>query len=139
VFCEIVAGREPGSFAYEDGSVVAFMDLAAANPGHLLVVPRRHAPSLADLDEADGARLFLVAMRMAAAVRDSGVRCEGVNVFLADGEAAGQEVGHVHLHVLPRWSGDSFHVDADWSWPERSELDAVAASIRAAYERLASS
>ena len=113
------------------------MDRAAANPGHLLVVPRSHASSLADLDGATGAHLFGVAMRMAAAVRASGVRCEGVNLFLADGEAAGQDVFHVHLHVLPRWRGDGFRVDGAWSFPERSELDEVAAAIRSAAQRLA--
>jgi histidine triad (HIT) family protein len=137
LFCEIVAGREPGSFPYEDERVVAFMDIGPVNPGHLMVVPRAHAAGLADLDEETGAHVFVVAMRMAAAVRASGFRCEGVNLFLADGEAAFQDVFHVHLHVLPRWRGDSFRIDADWSArPERSELDTAAASIRSAYERL---
>jgi histidine triad (HIT) family protein len=111
------------------------MDLASANPGHLLVVPRAHASSLADLDEETGAHLFVVAMRMADALRASGLRCEGINVVLADGAAAGQEVFHAYLHVIPRWDGDEFRVEAEWSWPERSELDAAAAAIRAAYER----
>jgi diadenosine tetraphosphate (Ap4A) HIT family hydrolase len=123
--------------AHEDDAVMALMDIAPVNPGHLMVLPRRHAAALADLDEETGAHVFVVAMRMAAAVRKSGVRCEGVNLFLADGEVAFQDVFHVHLHVLPRWQGDSFRVDADWSArPEREELDAVAASIRSAYERL---
>jgi histidine triad (HIT) family protein len=107
------------------------MDIAPVNSGHLMVVPRRHAAGLADLDEETGAHMFVVAMRLGAAVRESGVRCEGVNLFLADGVAAFQDVFHVHLHVLPRWGGDSFRIDADWSSrPERAELDAVAGSIR---------
>ena len=134
-----MAGHEPASFAYEDETVVAFLDVAPVNPGHLLVLPRRHAVSLAGLDEAVGAHMFVVAQRLAAAVRASGVRCEGVNLFLADGEAAFQDVFHVHLHVLPRWNGDAFRIDADWSnRPERSELDTVAASIRSAHEQLTS-
>ena len=113
------------------------MDISPVNPGHLLVVPRVHAASLADLDEETGAHAFVVAMRMAAAVRASGVRCEGVNLVLADGEAAFQDVLHVHLHVLPRWGGDSFRIEADWSArPQRAELDALAADVRSAYERL---
>jgi histidine triad (HIT) family protein len=138
VFCEIVAGREPASFAYEDDRVVAFMDLAAANPGHLLVVPRAHAASVADLEDALGAHLFAVAKRMAAALRESGLRCEGMNLFVADGEAAGQEVFHAHVHVLPRWEGDRFRVEAEWMWPDRSELDAAATAVRSADERLRS-
>lgn len=133
VFCAIVAGEGPASIVQEDALCVAFMDRSPVNPGHALVVPREHAPSLADLDEDTGAHLFRVVMRVAAAVRRSGVRCEGVNVFLADGEAAFQEVFHVHLHVFPRFRGDAFRINADWSAkPARAELDAVAARIGSA-------
>jgi diadenosine tetraphosphate (Ap4A) HIT family hydrolase len=111
----------------------AVMDIAPVNPGHLIVVPRLHAASLAELDEDVGAHLFVVATRMAAALRRSGLRCEGVNLFLADGEVAFQDVFHVHLHVLPRFRGDSFRIDADWSArPSREELDRTAAIVRAA-------
>lgn len=73
-----------------------------------------------------------VAQRMAAAVRASGVRCEGVNLFLADGKAAGQDVFHVHLHVIPRFPGDGMRIGADWGRPSRAELDALAGRVRAA-------
>ena len=137
VFCEIVAGRAPASFAHEDDRVFALMDINPVTTGHLMVVPKQHAAGLADLDPDLGAHVFVVAMRMAAAIRASSVRCEGVNLFLADGEVAFQDVFHVHLHVLPRWDGDSFRIQADWSVrPERAELDAVAAEIRSAHERL---
>jgi diadenosine tetraphosphate (Ap4A) HIT family hydrolase len=131
IFCEIVAGRAPASVVYQDETALAFMDVQPVNPGHMLIIPKRHATFLADLDEATGAHLFKIAMRMAAALRRSGIRCEGVNLFLADGEAAFQEVFHVHLHVFPRFAGDPFKIDADWSTrPARAELDAIAATIR---------
>jgi diadenosine tetraphosphate (Ap4A) HIT family hydrolase len=135
VFCGIVAGRLPASVVHEDDDVVAFLDLHPAAPGHLLVVPRRHAADLAGLDPADGARVFTVAQRMAAALRASSLRPGGVNLFLADGEVAGQEVFHVHLHVLPRRVGDGFSVSAEHGSPERAELDRIAADIRAAAPR----
>ena len=132
VFCDIVAGEAPASLVHADELVVAFMDIRPVTPGHLLVVPKRHVPDLARLDEETGAHLFRVAMRLARAIRRSGLRCEGVNLFLADGEAAGQEVCHVHLHVFPRFVGDAFRIDADWSVaPSRADLDAIAARIRA--------
>ena len=134
VFCEIVAGRSPASIAYEDDRCLAIMTIEPVNPGHLLVLPKAHAPYLADLDEATGMHLFAVAMRAAAALRASGLRCEGINLFLADGEAAFQEVFHVHLHVFPRFTGDPFGITADWSVnPSREELDANAEAIRRAY------
>jgi histidine triad (HIT) family protein len=122
---------------YEDESALVFMDIQPVNPGHMLVIPRRHAAYLADLDEATGAHLFRIAMRMATALRRSGIRCEGVNLFLADGEAAFQEVFHVHLHVFPRFAGDPFKIEANWSArPALAELDALAATIRSMYPAL---
>ena len=107
MFCGIIAGQLPVSQVYEDDQTVAFMDVRPLTSGHLLVVPRVHAASLEVLDEDTGTLVFAVAHRLARALRNSAVPCEGVNLFLADGVAAGQEVFHVHLHVLPRWSGDA--------------------------------
>jgi histidine triad (HIT) family protein len=135
IFCAIVAGSAPASFVFDDADLLAFMDIRPVTPGHLLVIPKRHAPFLADLDEATGARMFMVAMRLARALRASGLRCEGINLFLADGEAAFQEVFHTHLHVIPRFVGDTFRIDADWSnTPSRAELDDVATRIRLGHE-----
>ena len=86
---------------YQDEVVVAFMDLTPVTPGHLLVVPRVHAIGLEDLDEATSSHAWTIARRMARALRRSGLPCEGINVFLADGKAAFQEVFHFHLHVFP--------------------------------------
>ena len=131
VFCDIVAGREPASMVHSDETVLAFLDIQPLTTGHLLVIPRAHAPYLADLDPAVGAHMFGVAQRMAAALRRSGLRCQGVNLFLADGEAAFQEVFHVHLHVIPRNPGDGFRIRAKWRRPARGELDSVAEQVRA--------
>jgi diadenosine tetraphosphate (Ap4A) HIT family hydrolase len=135
VFCEIIAGERPSSVVYEDALCTAFMDIHPSNPGHLLVVPKAHAPHLADLDPDTGAHLFVVAQRLAQAVRDSGVRCEGINLSLADGAAAGQEVFHVHLHVIPRYRGDRSRTRSGPGFgrrPSRSELDTTAQEIRSA-------
>jgi diadenosine tetraphosphate (Ap4A) HIT family hydrolase len=103
----------------------------------MLVVPRTHATYLADLSPEDGAAVFLAGQRAAAAVRASSLRCEGVNLFLADGEAAGQEVFHVHLHVVPRHEGDGFglRVPPDYAVRPRAELDDAAEAIRRAWGR----
>ena len=130
VFCEIIAGRAESSLAYEDEHVIAFMDIRPLTPGHVLVVPRVHADCLEALDEELGARLFRVGHRLARALRRSGLPCEGVNLFLADGEAAFQEVFHVHLHVLPRTPRDGFRIKAAWRRPGRAELDLAAEQVR---------
>lgn len=135
VFCEIVAGREPASVVYRDESCIAFMDTTPVNAGHLLIVPMKHVAYLADLDPQTGAALFKIAQRLSAAVRESGLRAEGINLFLADGVAAGQEVFHVHLHILPRFPGDGFghRFPATYGQrPTREELDSNASAIKRA-------
>lgn len=133
VFCDIVRGAAPSSIVYADDLTMAFMDIQPINAGHMLIVPRNHASCLAELDVETGGRMFEVGMRLSEAVRRSGLRCEGVNLFLADGEAAGQEVFHVHLHLIPRYRGDGFgfRFGPEYSLlPERGSLDASAESIR---------
>jgi histidine triad (HIT) family protein len=132
VFCDILAGDAPASIVHEDERTVTFLDHRPVTPGHLLVVPRTHAASLAELDPEDGAQLFRVGMRAAAALRSSSLRCEGVNFHLADGEVAGQEVFHVHLHVIARFAGDGFGLrfPPDYGVRERGELDAAADAVR---------
>lgn len=134
VFCDILQRKLPSSEVYHDAICTAFMDIQPVNPGHVLVIPNRHASSLADLDEETGAHLFRVAQRVANALRRSGVRCEGVNLFLADGKAAGQEVFHIHLHVLPRYGGDGFGLRFGATYgarPGRHALNAMAEKIKA--------
>jgi histidine triad (HIT) family protein len=135
VFCAIVEGTAEASFVYRDDRVAAFLDIGPVTAGHLIVIPLRHLASLADIPDDLGAHLFVVASRLAAALRRSSLPCEGVNLLLADGEAAFQDVFHAHLHVFARTTGDGFTIDSPaWSRPKpsRDELDANAAVIRAA-------
>jgi histidine triad (HIT) family protein len=133
IFCQIVEGAAESSIVYTDRLVTAFMDIQPINPGHLLVVPNSHAAYLSELEPETGAQMFKVAQYLAQAIRDSSIHCEGINLFLADGEAAMQEVFHVHLHVIPRNTGDGFGVTFPqryFSRPSRQELDAVAEQIK---------
>ena len=132
LFCRL--GRDDGEVSLVDGGerTVVLMDIQPVVRGHMLVIPRTHAAYLADLDPDDGVALFHHGLRAAEALRGSSLRCEGVNLFLADGEAAGQEVFHVHLHVIPRHAGDGFGLrfPAEYSVRPRAELDEAAAAIR---------
>jgi histidine triad (HIT) family protein len=110
IFCDILSGKSPANFVYSDNLCAAFMDIRPVNPGHVLVVPRQHSVLLTDLDEASTRQLFWVAQQVDIALRKTELDCEAVNLFLADGRAAGQEVLHVHLHVMPRFHGDGHHL-----------------------------
>jgi diadenosine tetraphosphate (Ap4A) HIT family hydrolase len=129
VFCDIIAGRKRGSFVHRGELVSAFLTIGPVNPGHVLVVPTRHAAGIADLTAAENQALFELARRLSAALRQSSLRCEGINYWLADGEAAFQDVFHAHLHVIPRFRGDSFKVEFDRRIPERHELDEIAQTV----------
>jgi len=133
IFCEIVSGQSEASIVFRDEQVTVFMDINPVNPGHLLVVPNQHASGIDDVPEKVCSRMFIVGRRMAKALRRSGLQCEGVNLYLADGAAAGQDVFHSHLHVIPRFKGNpgSIHLQADFSaLTSRDELDVHAEAIR---------
>jgi histidine triad (HIT) family protein len=135
VFCRIIKGLASASVVYSDEKVIAFLDIQPVNFGHVLVVPREHAKMLSELDPEVGGEMFKVAMVVAEGLRKSGVKCEGVSLFLADGEAAFQEIFHVHLHVIPRFRGDGFGLRFGPSYgvkPERKEMDTIAEQIRRA-------
>ncbi len=137
IFCKIVQRELPASIVDEDDTAIAFLDIRPITPGHLLVVPKAHAAYLVDLPSEAGGRMFEMARRVASALRESGLRCEGVNFHLADGEAAGQEIFHVHLHVFPRYAGDGVGLRVGPHYgrmPDREELDGVASAIRKAVE-----
>ena len=108
IFAKILRGEIPCYKIYEDDQCLVFLDIFPVNPGHFLVVPKARAVTLPELDEEVAGHLFQVGHRLSKALRSSGVKCEAVNFWVSDGTAAGQEVPHVHLHVIPRWAGDGF-------------------------------
>jgi len=132
IFCKIIKGGLPSSKVYEDEVCIAFMDIQPVNPGHVLVVPKTHSKDLSDLPADTGAHLFRVAQRIAVHMPEVGIKTEGINLLVAHGEAAGQEVFHVHLHVIPRYKEDGFGFKFDPNYKdlaERSELDSIANKI----------
>ncbi len=133
VFCAILNGELPANYVYADDVVVSFMDINPVTSGHLLVLPREHRPDLADLDDEIAAHMMNAARRLAAGLRESDETVEGVNLYLADGPIAGQEVAHAHLHVIPRRVDDGFRLNISYGEPPtREELEATAERIASA-------
>jgi histidine triad (HIT) family protein len=116
---------------YEDSDVVAFLDIQPVNAGHVLVVPRKHHESLEDIPYPLSMHLFEVAMELAPVVKQvSGA--DGLNLVVNSGAAAGQDVFHYHVHVIPRRAGDGFDIPLPFpgsAMPDRTVLDATAARI----------
>ena len=134
VFCGIVKGEIPASIVHEDEQALAFMDAHPVNAGHVLVIPKSHAAHLSELDPEIGGEVFKTAMSVSAAVRRCGIPCKAVNLMLADGIEAGQEIFHVHLHVIPRFRGDNFSMSSRTrAGPSRDELARLASMISKSY------
>jgi histidine triad (HIT) family protein len=135
IFCALMRGDAPATFVYQDEMIVAFMDIRPVQPGHLLVVPRIHSKLIPGLDNRVLARLWSVASSLNRALRASSLPVEAVSVYVADGEAAGQEVAHVHIHLIPRRPHDGFGFRFPPGYgnqPGRAELESIADDIRRA-------
>lgn len=131
IFCRIVSGDLPSRRVYEDDVTLAFLDLAPFHRGHTLVIPKRH---VTDVRTADGALTEIApAVEKVSALVTDRLGADGVNVFTSAGAVAGQEVFHLHVHVVPRYADHAglrqlFERDAETS-PEA--LDAVLADLTA--------
>lgn len=134
IFCEIVHGAGEASICFEDERAIAFMDIQPVNPGHVLIVPREHFESLDDVPADLAMHLFGVALKLGAEVRRL-LRTGDLNIVVNSGRAAGQDVFHYHVHLIPRRAGDGFDIPLPFEgsvMPDRTLLDAMAARLIAA-------
>ena len=131
VFCAIAQGRAPASIVCENELVFAAVDLRQFHPGHTLVIPRRHYQDVRELDDATGAALMAMVSRVTRAVGRAFPN-QGLSLWHSIGEAAFQEIPHLHIHIHPRLIGDKvLHVYPELPTNEtRSTLDSYAAILR---------
>lgn len=120
IFCKIVNGEVPDYKLYEDDEFIVILDRFPSAPGHTLIIPKEHADDIFGLDAAKAGRAFALAGAIAKKIR-AALGCEGVNILQNNGEAAGQTVPHFHVHVIPRYSGDS--VSVKWKTLDLSDED----------------
>lgn len=131
VFCRIVRGELPASKVYEDEHTLAFLNIVAAHPGHVLVIAKPHVENLYGLDDTLAAAVFQATTRVARAVKEV-TGCDGTTIFQANEVAGGQTVFHFHLHVLPRFTDDKLLPFWPASAPPREALDEMAGRLRTA-------
>jgi histidine triad (HIT) family protein len=130
-FCDLIHGAGEVSMCFEDAEVVAFMDIQPVNAGHVLVVPREHFESVEDIPPSLASHLFQVALQLAPVVKQV-AGAAGLNFVVNSGAAAGQDVFHYHVHVIPRRPGDGFDIPLPFGgseMPDRTVLDMNAARI----------
>jgi len=109
IFCKIATGELPTTIVAEDERTISFMDIAPATRGHTLVIPRAHSADLLSIDREDLAAVTLAAQVLAGRAKER-LRADGVNLLNACGAAAFQTVFHFHMHVIPRYEGDSLRL-----------------------------
>jgi histidine triad (HIT) family protein len=105
LFCKIVEKKIPALIVYENDDVLAFLDIEPRAPGHTLIIPKYHSSTIVDLPESLVAPLFS-AVKSVANLLVSRLGAEGLTIGINQGRASGQVVDHLHVHLLPRFSGD---------------------------------
>jgi histidine triad (HIT) family protein len=128
IFCRIVAGELPATIVDEDDRTVALMDINPATRGHALVIPRRHAQDLLNIDVADLQAVAVAAQRLAGRARES-LGADGVNLINSCGAEAWQTVFHFHVHVIPRYAGDPLKLPWVPNPGDPAEIAAAAADL----------
>ncbi len=127
IFCDIVTGDQPAMRIAETDHALAFMDINPATRGHALVIPKKHAADLTEIDEDDLAHCSVLAKRIARRALDR-LDADGVNLVNACGTAAWQTVFHFHIHVVPRYAGKD-GLDLPWI-PTPGDPEAIAAAAQ---------
>jgi len=107
LFCRIIRKEIPSYVIYEDKEVIAFLDILPVNPGHALVLPKRHFDSFLEMDEKSITSVFSAAKDIANSILKA-VNAHGFNLLVNDKKAAGQLIDHVHIHIIPRFEGDGY-------------------------------
>ncbi|MBW6461847.1 MAG: HIT family protein [DPANN group archaeon] len=105
IFCKIISGDIPAKIVYEDATSIAFLDITPCAKGHTVVIPKKHYDTFQDIDE-NAVRDLFTSVKMVAKAVEKGTGADGSNIGLNNKKAAGQEVPHIHIHIIPRYEGD---------------------------------
>jgi histidine triad (HIT) family protein len=123
LFCKIINKEIPSQVVYEDDKALAFLDINPVNPGHVLVLPKNHSTTFLDASDEDLVAMTLAVKKLAPAIC-SAMACDGWNLEVNNGNAAGQLIDHTHWHIVPRHANDGLK-----HWPGRPYTEGVAAKV----------
>jgi histidine triad (HIT) family protein len=128
VFCKIARKEADASIVYEDADVMAFMDIRPVSEGHALIIPKKHYVDIFDVSEELLGATHKVTKKIAAAVKKA-TKADGISIVQQNGKAAGQEIFHLHVHVIPRFEGKKMPRFEELGLADRETLDAAAKKI----------
>lgn len=131
IFCKIAAGEIPSKTLYEDESFRVILDISPASKGHAIILPKNHAANLYELSDEDASKIFVIAKKVATVMQDI-LHCDGLNVLQNNGEAAGQSVFHLHVHLIPRYKDDTVNIKWAPGTPDDAFLSEFANKVSTA-------
>lgn len=129
IFCKIVSKQAPASIVYEDETVMVFLDIRPLNIGHTLVIPKAHYVDIFDIPETLLSQVHRVTKQVSFAVKKA-TNADGISIIQQTGKAAGQDIFHLHVHVVPRFEGQKLPAFSDLKEVERAKLDGMAKKIK---------
>jgi len=129
IFCKIVLKQAPASIIYEDSLVIAFLDIRPLNRGHILVIPKAHYDDIFDIPMDLLGQVHAISQRISPAIKKV-TNADGISIIQQNGKAAGQDIFHLHVHVVPRYEGQRLPRFSDLQEVKRSELDFMAEEIK---------
>ncbi len=128
LFCKIIRGELPTNKIYEDEKTFAFLDINPVNPGHVLVVPKKHAVDVFEIEESEWDTVMRVVRKISLAIEEA-LKPTGINLGMNNKSGAGQVVFHAHVHIMPRFPNDGHELWKGKPYPE-GEAVQVAEKIR---------
>lgn len=129
IFCKIVHKQAPSSILYEDETVMAFLDIRPLNMGHTLVIPKTHFVDIFNIPEEQLSQVHKIAKQISFAIKKA-TNSAGISIIQQNGKAAGQDIFHFHVHVVPRFEGQKLPPFSDLKEVERNKLDNMAKTIK---------
>ena len=129
IFCRIAQKQVPASLIYEDDKALAFLDIRPLSEGHTLVIPKAHYETVFDIPQELITYLHGITKKVALAVKKA-TEADGISIIQQNGEAAGQEICHLHVHIIPRYEGQKLPSFSDVKEADREKLSQTAAKIR---------
>lgn len=129
VFCKIVRRQAPSSIVYEDEGILAFVDIRPVSEGHTLIIPKLHCVDIFDTPNDLVAGAHIVTKKVAEAVKKA-TNADGISIVQQNGKSAGQDIFHMHVHIIPRFEGKKMPHFHELAMASREDMDKMAARIR---------
>src|SRR5881392_4330288 len=133
IFCRIAGRAADATVVYEDSHTLAFLDIHPLNPGHTLVIPKKHYPNMLEMPSEEAGRVFSSVHKVMKGVQKASA-ADGISVGQSNGRAASQEVFHMHVHIIPRFNHEMMSEFLNRKETHRAELDDIGGKIESAID-----